>query len=100
MVKEIQRINPVGLYDPSPNGYTHVAMVASRTAFGIAPPGATIIVVEGEVELVLDQRRVTAAPGALMLVPENTLHGFSNPGQTRSKLLIMFLSCRFTGAVF
>jgi oxalate decarboxylase/phosphoglucose isomerase-like protein (cupin superfamily) len=38
----------------------------------------------------LDQRRVTAAPGALMLVPENTAHGFSNPGQTRSKLLIMF----------
>ncbi len=47
-------------------------------------------VVEGEVELVLDQRRVTAAPGAFMLVPENTPHGFSNPGQTRSKLLILF----------
>jgi hypothetical protein len=25
-----------------------------------------------------------------MLVPENTPHGFSNPGQMRSKLLIMF----------
>jgi mannose-6-phosphate isomerase-like protein (cupin superfamily) len=47
-------------------------------------------VVEGEVELVLDQRTVTAAPGAFMFVPENTPHGFSNPGQTRSKLLIMF----------
>lgn len=39
MVREIQRINPVGLYDPSPNGYTHVA---------IAPPGATIIYVAGQ----------------------------------------------------
>lgn len=39
MVKEIQRINPVGLYDPSPNGYTHVA---------IAPPGATIIYIAGQ----------------------------------------------------
>jgi enamine deaminase RidA (YjgF/YER057c/UK114 family) len=48
MVKEIQRINPVGLYDPSPNGYTHVAMVAKRTAFGIAPPGATIIYIAGQ----------------------------------------------------
>jgi len=38
-------------------------------------------VVEGEVELVLDQRRVTAAPGAFMLVPENTPHGFSIQGK-------------------
>ncbi|HEY9665430.1 MAG TPA: hypothetical protein V6C91_01435 [Coleofasciculaceae cyanobacterium] len=51
MAKEIQRINPAGLHNPSPNGYSHVAMVAKRlrsmveehTAFGIAPPGATII---------------------------------------------------------
>ena len=47
-------------------------------------------VVEGEVELILDQRRVTAKPGAFMLVPENTRHCFSNPGQVRSTLLIMF----------
>lgn len=47
-------------------------------------------VVEGEVELVLNQDRVSAAPGALMLVPENTPHGFSNPGSTPAKLLIMF----------
>lgn len=39
MVREIQRINPVGLYDPSQNGYTHVAIV---------PPGATIIYVAGQ----------------------------------------------------
>ncbi len=39
MVREIQRINPAGLYDPSANGYTHVA---------IAPPGATIIYVAGQ----------------------------------------------------
>jgi enamine deaminase RidA (YjgF/YER057c/UK114 family) len=39
MVREIQRINPIGLYDPSPNGYTHVATV---------PPGATIVYVAGQ----------------------------------------------------
>lgn len=39
MAREIQRINPAGLYDPSPNGYTHVAIV---------PPGATIIYVAGQ----------------------------------------------------
>ncbi|WP_013334385.1 cupin domain-containing protein [Gloeothece verrucosa] len=47
-------------------------------------------VVEGQVELILNQERISAAPGALMLVPENTPHGFSNPGTTRATLLIMF----------
>ncbi len=47
-------------------------------------------VVEGEVELNLAQRTVVATPGSFMLVPENTPHGFSNPGQMQSKLLIMF----------
>lgn len=47
-------------------------------------------VVEGEVELVLGEQRVIGTPGAFMLVPENTPHGFSNPGQTPAKLLIMF----------
>lgn len=47
-------------------------------------------VVDGNVELVLNQERIMAAPGALMLVPENTPHGFSNPGTTRSTLLILF----------
>jgi quercetin dioxygenase-like cupin family protein len=47
-------------------------------------------VVEGEVELSLDRRTVTAVPGAVMLVPENVPHGFSNPGLVRSKLLILF----------
>ena len=47
-------------------------------------------VVEGEVELVVDQRRITAAPGSFVLVPENTPHSFSNPGQAQSILLIMF----------
>ncbi len=39
MEKKIQRINPAGLYDPSANGYTHVAVV---------PPGATLIYVAGQ----------------------------------------------------
>ena len=47
-------------------------------------------VVDGEVELLLDQRKVIAQPGAFMLVPENTPHGFSNPGQKQATLLIMF----------
>lgn len=39
MTKEIQRINPVGLYNPSANGYTHVATV---------PPGATLVYIAGQ----------------------------------------------------
>lgn len=47
-------------------------------------------VVEGHIELVLNQEHISTEPGALMLVPENTPHGFSNPGTVRAKLLIMF----------
>ncbi len=47
-------------------------------------------VAEGEVELLLEQRRVMASPGTFMLVPQGTPHGFSNPGSQRSKLLILF----------
>ncbi len=48
---------------------------------------------EGNVELVLNQERISAAPGAIMLVPENTPHGFSNPGAKRAKLPDYVLSC-------
>jgi quercetin dioxygenase-like cupin family protein len=47
-------------------------------------------VVEGELELVLGQQRITAISGTLMSVPENTPHGFSNPSKKRAKFLIMF----------
>ncbi|WP_026730852.1 cupin domain-containing protein [Fischerella sp. PCC 9605] len=47
-------------------------------------------VVDGEVELLLDRRKVIASPGTFMLVPENTPHGFSNPGHKPATLLIMF----------
>ncbi|MGH8489616.1 MAG: cupin domain-containing protein [Gammaproteobacteria bacterium] len=47
-------------------------------------------VADGEIELLLEQRKVLAPPGTFMLVPENTPHGFSNPGQKQSRLLIMF----------
>jgi quercetin dioxygenase-like cupin family protein len=47
-------------------------------------------VVEGEMELLLERRKVLAPPGTFMLVPENTPHGFSNPGLKHSRLLIMF----------
>lgn len=39
MAKNIQYINPTGLYDPSANGYTHVITV---------PPGATMIYIAGQ----------------------------------------------------
>lgn len=47
-------------------------------------------VLEGEIEFVLDRHRVTAVPGTLTSVPENTPHGFSNPSSMQSKLLILF----------
>lgn len=47
-------------------------------------------VVEGEIELVLAERRIVAEPKTFILVPENTPHGFSNVGQTQATLLIMF----------
>ncbi|MEO0887163.1 MAG: cupin domain-containing protein [Cyanobacteria bacterium J06648_10] len=47
-------------------------------------------VVEGEVELTLNEEKVTAQPGAVMVVPQSVPHAFANPGQVQSKLLIMF----------
>ncbi len=46
-------------------------------------------VLEGLVEMVLS-RTIQAQPGSFILIPENAPHGFSNPGQTPAKLLIMF----------
>jgi len=43
-------------------------------------------VAEGEVELHLEQRRVTASPSTFILFPQGTPRGFSNPGSRRSKL--------------
>lgn len=39
MTTAIQLINPVGLYDPSPNGYTHIA---------IAPPNFSLVYIAGQ----------------------------------------------------
>ncbi len=47
-------------------------------------------VVEGELELILNQDKIIAPAGTLMSVPENTPHGFSNPSQQSAKFLIMF----------
>lgn len=47
-------------------------------------------VIEGELELVLGQQKITAVSGTLMSVPENTPHGFSNLSKQRAKFLIMF----------
>jgi enamine deaminase RidA (YjgF/YER057c/UK114 family) len=35
----VTRMNPVGLYDPTPNGYSHVAVV---------PPGSRLVYVAGQ----------------------------------------------------
>ena len=47
-------------------------------------------VAEGEVELILGRERQLALRGSLMLVPPETVHGFSNASAERSTLLIMF----------
>ena len=47
-------------------------------------------VVEGELELVMNQEKINAPTGTLMSVPENTPHGFSNRSQKPAKFLIMF----------
>lgn len=47
-------------------------------------------VVEGKVELTLDEKKSIAQPGAVMVVPKNVPHAFANPGKVQSKLLIMF----------
>ena len=39
MVEAVKFINPAGLYDPSKNGYTHIA---------IAPPGTTTVYISGQ----------------------------------------------------
>jgi len=50
----------------------------------------TLYVVEGEVELLLGDRRIVAEPKTFILMPENTPHGFSNAVQTPATLLVLF----------
>lgn len=57
-------------------------------------------VIEGELELVLGQQRITAVSGTLMSVPENTPHGFSNLSKKKSEVLNYVLSRRFARAIF
>ena len=47
-------------------------------------------VAEGEVELLVNNEKITGRAGTLALVPRGTVHAFSNPGKERSTLLIMF----------
>ena len=51
-------------------------------------------VVEGEVELTLNEKTVTAQSGAVMVVPQSVPHAFANPGQVQSKRLSMFCPAR------
>jgi quercetin dioxygenase-like cupin family protein len=47
-------------------------------------------VVEGEVQLLAGEERVSGGPGAMLLVPPTAVHGFANLGSDPAKLLIMF----------
>ncbi|GAB1540252.1 cupin domain-containing protein [Scytonema sp. NUACC21] len=47
-------------------------------------------VLEGEVEILVGERKVQGQPGAFVLVPRGTPHAFANLGTTPAKLLIMF----------
>jgi len=45
---------------------------------------------EGEVELLVGDERITGTAGTVAVVPRGAVHAFSNPGDNRSVLLIMF----------
>ncbi|MBD1877497.1 MULTISPECIES: cupin domain-containing protein [unclassified Coleofasciculus] len=47
-------------------------------------------VLEGEVEILVGDRTVKGQPGAFVLVPRGTPHGFANHSTKPAKLLIMF----------
>ncbi len=47
-------------------------------------------VVEGEVELLAGEERVTGTRGTLLLVPPTAVHGFANTANAPATLLIMF----------
>ncbi|MEC4818251.1 MAG: cupin domain-containing protein [Scytonema sp. PMC 1069.18] len=47
-------------------------------------------VLEGEVEILVGDRKVQGQAGAFVLVKRNTPHAFANRGNTPAKLLIMF----------
>ena len=47
-------------------------------------------VIEGKVQLLAGEKRVTGTPGTLVLVPPNAVHAFSNFGDNRAIVLIMF----------
>jgi quercetin dioxygenase-like cupin family protein len=69
-------------------------------AMGPAAPGARphlhremieiFYVADGEVELVVGERKVLGRAGTAVLVPRNTVHAFSNAGAAPATLLIMF----------
>ncbi|MCA9417633.1 MAG: cupin domain-containing protein [Candidatus Omnitrophica bacterium] len=47
-------------------------------------------ILEGEVELLAGDRKVTGRPGTLLLVPPDQVHGFVNSSTVRSVMLVMF----------
>ncbi len=47
-------------------------------------------VVEGELEFIVGDEKITARAGTTALVPKEVVHAFSNPGPQRSVLLVMF----------
>ena len=47
-------------------------------------------VVEGAIELLVGDEKMTAQAGTTALVPKEAIHAFSNPGTQRSVLLVIF----------
>lgn len=47
-------------------------------------------VIEGEVSLIIGTEHITGRAGDVILIPRNTIHGFSNKGEKTLKVLIMF----------
>lgn len=69
---------------------------------GIIPPGQgspphrvhredkTFLVLEGQFEFLLDQKRIAAKKGGFVSVPRGTIHHFVNSGSNEARLLVTF----------
>lgn len=67
--------------EPGKGGPRHVDM-----------PEEILLVVDGEVEIEVDEEREVFGPGGLVLVPAMVPHGFRNVGETRARIVGFFSS--------
>ena len=54
-----------------------------------------VYVVEGEIEVTLGEQKMTATAGVLALLPRGIPHGFTNTGNTASRVLDVILPGQF-----